>query len=442
MRKIEPKFLISEDLADITKEILKEDQVIDIYLHNKIGTTVVSGGNFGSQEINTMQWPSNDEQFAKYIFTQLDDTIDLDFQFTDEQSASDLAIFLDTEITIDSAGDTLGLAISNTNDSHNYTWEIFLNKPMFNGDKNYFRYALIHEIGHTLGLEHPFENNDGDVVDGITDPWESLFPEDTVMAYRTPSNQLWPNDFTANDNAALIALWGREAAPNTKESGLTPQLLNNSSNRFKGTTQADWIIGNRGNDTIRAGEGTDHIEGGLGDDHLLGNGGVDRINGDSGDDIIFGGKGNDDLAGNAGNDYINGGLGDDIIYGGGGSDTISGGDGADKLYGDSGQNIFSNSADGSIDIIHIKCIRRKPGKNRRKKNKIANKNFDIIDELDINDQINLIGTKTTRISIQATTTLGLNGLGIMFNGSLQALYLGDNMSSKQLLDMTTGTLNN
>jgi hypothetical protein len=76
-----------------------------------------------------------------------------------------------------------------------------------------------------------------------------------------------------------------------------------------------------------------------------------------------------------------------------------------------------------------------------KKNKIANKNFDIIDELDINDQINLIGTKTTRISIQATTTLGLNGLGIIFNGSLQALYLGDNMSSKQLLDMTTGTLN-
>ena len=53
MRKIEPKFLISEDLADITKEILKEDQVIDIYLHNKIGTTVVLGGNFGSQEINT-----------------------------------------------------------------------------------------------------------------------------------------------------------------------------------------------------------------------------------------------------------------------------------------------------------------------------------------------------------------------------------------------------
>ena len=68
MRTIEPKFLISDDLANITKEILKEDQVIDIYLHNKAGSAVVFGGNFGSQEINSVQWSPEDEQFAKNIF--------------------------------------------------------------------------------------------------------------------------------------------------------------------------------------------------------------------------------------------------------------------------------------------------------------------------------------------------------------------------------------
>ena len=78
MRVIEPRFLISDDLANITKEILKEDPVIDIYLHNKAGSVVVFGGNFGPQEINTMQWSSEDEQFTKDIITQLDDTIDLD----------------------------------------------------------------------------------------------------------------------------------------------------------------------------------------------------------------------------------------------------------------------------------------------------------------------------------------------------------------------------
>ena len=34
MRIIEPRFLISEDLANITKEILKEDNVLDILMDN------------------------------------------------------------------------------------------------------------------------------------------------------------------------------------------------------------------------------------------------------------------------------------------------------------------------------------------------------------------------------------------------------------------------
>ena len=94
MRTIEPRLLIGEDLAAITKEISNEDQVIDIYLHNKSGSAAVFGGNFGTQEINTVQWSSQDEQFAKNIFTQLDNAIDLDFKFTDNQSAADIAIFL------------------------------------------------------------------------------------------------------------------------------------------------------------------------------------------------------------------------------------------------------------------------------------------------------------------------------------------------------------
>ena len=68
MRTIEPRFLISEDLAVITKEISDEDQVIDIYLHNKSKSAIVFGGNFGPQEINTVQWSPQDEQFAKTIF--------------------------------------------------------------------------------------------------------------------------------------------------------------------------------------------------------------------------------------------------------------------------------------------------------------------------------------------------------------------------------------
>ena len=408
MRTIEPRFLISEDLAVITKEISDEDQVIDIYLHDKSGSAVVFGGNFGTQEINTVQWSPEDEQFAVNIFTQLDNTIDLDFKFTDNQSAGDIAIFLDTEITIDNAGDTLGLAVTNENDSNGYFWEIFINKPQFRGNTNYFRYALIHEIGHTLGLEHPFDNTDRDVVDGITEPRESLFPEDTVMAYRSPANQLWPNDFTANDKAALTELWGLETTRNPEvtsdnSNGLLPQFMDANTNRFKGTSQADWIIGNKGNN------------------------------------IINGRGENDYLNGSSGNNTLKGGTGDDIIYGGKGNDILKGGKGADILHGGFGQNTFSNAADGFIDIINIECEQKLESKrqsNTQKNKSIAN-NVDIIKSLDENDQINLIGVKNKSISIEATSTLGKVGLGIFTNGSLEALYIGDDLSTRQLLNMTT-----
>ena len=79
-------------------------------------------------------------------------------------------------------------------------------------------------------------------------------------------------------------------------------------------------------------------------------------------------------------------------------------------------------------------------KRRRKANnkKQGANSIDIIEELDINDQINLISAKNKTISIQETSSVGEAGIGIFAKGSHEALYIGDDLSLAQLLNMTTG----
>ena len=107
MRTIEPRFLISEDLINITSEILKDGNVLDICIHNDAGPVGIWGGSFGPQEINIVQWTSQDKQFLNDIHEWVDESIDLDFNFISNLSTANVGIFLGTEINIGDR-DTLG----------------------------------------------------------------------------------------------------------------------------------------------------------------------------------------------------------------------------------------------------------------------------------------------------------------------------------------------
>ncbi|WP_155724873.1 matrixin family metalloprotease [Prochlorococcus marinus] len=181
----------------------------------------MSGGVFGPQVIHTL---AMDDPFVDYFLSSvsaIDQQIALDFRFTERPQDADLRIYFDTAIEIpDASGEILGLALANQTQGQAPFWEIMLNKPAFRGNENYLRYAALHEFGHSLGLEHPFDNSDGDAVDGITDPWNSAYPEETVMAYRSPQFGLWSNTFTRNDLRALQLIWGSEYADPLINGGL------------------------------------------------------------------------------------------------------------------------------------------------------------------------------------------------------------------------------
>jgi Ca2+-binding RTX toxin-like protein len=105
-----------------------------------------------------------------------------------------------------------------------------------------------------------------------------------------------------------------------------PCYGDSGNNDFIGTNQHDHIYGYGGDDEWDAKGGDDTIEGGAG--HDVGHAGDDQ-------DTVDGGDGDDD-EGTTQAPYLAGGNGSDSLYGGEGMDAIRGGDANDDFHGNNG----------------------------------------------------------------------------------------------------------
>ena len=225
----------------------------------------------------------------------------------------------------------------------------------------------LHELGHALGLKHPF---DGDPTllaraDNTTT---------TTMSYTGASKAfLGPLDVDAvqylygTQDGAHLAHWSWDPAALT----LT-QIDGDDSDTLIGIAVSDIILGAggddriagfRGDDTLDGGAGTDLIFGGKGDDELIGGSGADELHGDEGYDIasyatsgagleielfdgglvtgdavgdiywdieaISGSPFADTLTGDDGVNDLRGAGGDDLLNGLGNDDSLDGGPGTD-----------------------------------------------------------------------------------------------------------------
>jgi hypothetical protein len=156
--------------------------------------------------------------------------------------------------------------------------------------------------------------------------------------------------------------------------------------------------------------------------------------------VLSGGSGNDDIRGLAGWDFLSGGAGNDFVRAGNGRDIISGGPGADELHGDFGWNTYRDERDGSPDLIVIKSdqylynwVYGKSGNNGN------GEKADIIEGLDPIDRIRIKGVATEEITLATgVSNKGVTGIGIYGKGTLEAVYIGGNLSVEQLTNMTSG----
>jgi hypothetical protein len=215
---IPPESLVSPWFSEFSRAVASADGVFDVFLQTTAATITVGGSRSGIQEVVTAAMPEYVPGFVQDTLTLLDPLLDVDFRLTSDRSRADIVLWIDTSLEVDYDGDVLGVALPTMSDDRIW-WEIALNGPLVLDSPAVLRYVILHEFGHALGLEHTFDDSDGDSHLG-TNPDSAPYADDTVLSYRGSRSLHLPGWYTRNDLAALQAIWGPE--PAGRQSAFTP----------------------------------------------------------------------------------------------------------------------------------------------------------------------------------------------------------------------------
>lgn len=315
----------------------------------------------------------------------------------DNISSFSKLVFTQVEDSGNSAG-TIRVAFTGIADEDSVAWAYLPGNYQAAGDiwvlsENHsendvdFGQTLTHELGHALGLKHPFETDNG--TEALASNLDGI--DYTVMAYNVSARfptatyaDLWPQTYMYADILALQYLYGVD----TVTTANADSYVYDQSDRHYLTI---WDYG--GNDTLGVTGGTRAVKldltpgswsdvgttieysddvrlftdsetvyiapdttienayGAGGNDTLQGNSVANRLTGNDGNDKLMGDAGSDRLFGNSGNDFLEGGEGADTLSGGAGNDVAVAGSGNDKLFagaGDQGDDIMAGGAGNDV----------------------------------------------------------------------------------------------
>jgi hypothetical protein len=220
--------------------------------------------------------------------------------------------------------------------------------------------TLLHEIGHGMGLAHPFDHSGGSAaLPGVIDPFGQLgdyslnqnvysimaYNRGFAQAYITPINYGGAASPMALDIAALQRMYGANTDHNGGNNTYVLPTANAAGTYFLGiwdTGGEDTIVQNGSNAAV-----IDLRPASLRYDSIAG-GGISYVSGIQGGFTVANGVEIENATGGTGNDRIIGSDKANTLHGNGGLDFLAGLGGNDKVYGDDGTDTLYGDGIPSI----------------------------------------------------------------------------------------------
>lgn len=153
--------------------------------------------------------------------------------------------------------------------------DLYSNDALARGSYGYL--VLLHEIGHGLGLKHPFDNSP--TLPAAQDNFDT-----TVMSY-PKQGFATPDSLRGADIEAIQYLYGTQQDEDNfpihwswdAALGAIRHQGNDTSQTIEGTALRDVILGQGGDDILLGHEGNDVLYGGTGSNRVNGGSGIDTL---------------------------------------------------------------------------------------------------------------------------------------------------------------------